>query len=131
MEPGILYGKGKLLLSETNTLFQVSLRADGSSRLADGNKWEYFPGISAGWRIIDEDFMADQGLLSELKLRASYGEVGNTSIDPYQTAGRLRRTTYAWDESPAFGYGLDEIPNAHLGWEVSKTVDIGIGFWFV
>ena len=109
-------------------LFQVSLRADGSSRLADGNKWEYFPGISAGWRIIDEDFMADQGLLSELKLRASYGEVGNTSIDPYQTWGRLRRTTYAWDESPAFGYGLEEIPNADLGWEVSKTIDIGLDF---
>ena len=109
-------------------LFQASLRADGSSRLADENKWEYFPGLSAGWRVIDEDFMADVNFLSELKLRASYGEVGNTSIDPYQTAGRLRRTTYAWDESPAFGYGLDEIPNSDLKWEVSKTVDIGIDF---
>ena len=109
-------------------LFQVSLRADGSSRLADGNKWEYFPGVSAGWRMIDEDFMSDINWLNELKLRASYGEVGNTSIDPYQTAGRLRRTTYAWDESPAFGYGLEEIPNSDLKWEVSKTVDIGIDF---
>jgi len=109
-------------------LFQATLRADGSSRLAPGNKWEYFPGISAGWRIIDEDFMADVGFLSELKLRASYGSVGNTSVDPYQTAGRLRRTTYAWDESPAFGYGLDEIPNADLKWEVSSTIDVGIDF---
>jgi TonB-linked SusC/RagA family outer membrane protein len=109
-------------------LFQVSLRADGSSRLAPGNKWEYFPGISAGWRVIDEDFMSEVNFLSELKLRASYGEVGNTSVAPYQTAGRLRRTVYAWDESPAFGYGLEEIPNSDLKWEVSKTVDIGIDF---
>ncbi|MGI9545472.1 MAG: SusC/RagA family TonB-linked outer membrane protein, partial [Cyclobacteriaceae bacterium] len=109
-------------------LFQATLRADGSSRLAPGNKWEYFPGISAGWRIIDEDFMADVGFLSELKLRASYGSVGNTSVDPYQTAGRLRRTTYAFDENPAFGYGLSEIPNENLKWEVSSTIDVGIDF---
>lgn len=109
-------------------LLQATLRADGSSRLAEGNKWEYFPGLSAGWRIIDEDFMADVGFLNELKLRVSYGSVGNTSVDPYQTAGRLRRTVYAWDESPAFGYGLSEIPNANLKWEVSSTIDVGLDF---
>jgi TonB-linked SusC/RagA family outer membrane protein len=111
-------------------LFQATLRADGSSRLAEGNKWQYFPGFSAGWRIIDEGFMANADFLQELKLRASYGAVGNTSVDPYQTFGRLRRTTYAWDETPAFGYGLAEIPNADLGWEVSSTVNIGADFGF-
>ncbi len=109
-------------------LFQATLRADGSSRLADGNKWQYFPGFSAGWRIIDEGFMSNVNFLQELKLRASYGAVGNTSVDPYQTFGRLRRTTYAWDESPAFGYGLAEIPNPDLGWEVSSTVNVGTDF---
>ncbi|WP_245576487.1 SusC/RagA family TonB-linked outer membrane protein [Flexithrix dorotheae] len=111
-------------------LFQVTLRADGSSRLAEGNKWQTFPGLSAGWRIIEEGFMANQSIFSELKLRASYGEVGNTSVDPYQTWGRLRRTTYAWDESPAFGFGLAEIPNQELGWEISKTSDVGVDFGF-
>jgi TonB-linked SusC/RagA family outer membrane protein len=111
-------------------LFQATLRADGSSRLAPGNKWAYFPGLSAGWRIIDEDFMAGAGFLSELKLRASYGAVGNTSVDPYQTFGRLQRTTYAWDESPAFGFRLDEIPNPDLGWEISSTIDIGFDYGF-
>ncbi len=110
-------------------LFQASLRADGSSRLGEGNKWQYFPGVSAGWRISDEPFLANAGL-AELKLRASYGSVGNTSVRPYQTFGRLSRTVYAWDESPAFGYALDEIPNAELGWEVSSTVDVGIDFGF-
>lgn len=110
-------------------LFQASLRADGSSRLGEGNKWQYFPGVSAGWRLSDEPFLASTGL-AELKLRASYGSVGNTSVRPYQTFGRLSRTVYAWDESPAFGYALDEIPNPILGWEVSSTVDIGLDFGF-
>lgn len=109
-------------------LFQASLRADGSSRLADGNKWQSFPGFSAGWRLIEEGFMEDVGWINDLKLRASYGEVGNTSVNPYQTAGRLSQTVYAWDEDPAFGFGLNEIPNPDLGWEVSKTLDIGLDF---
>ena len=111
-------------------LLQATLRADGSSRLAEatGNKWAYFPGLSAGWRIIDEGFMSAVDFLTELKLRASYGSVGNTSVAPYQTFGRLKRTTYAWDESPAFGYALDEIPNPELGWETSSTVNVGVDF---
>ena len=108
-------------------LFQASLRADGSSRLAEGNKWNYFPGVSAGWRISQEDFMAESAI-SELKLRASYGEVGNTSVAPYQTAGRLQGTAYAFGEESALGFALSEIPNAALGWEVSKTLDIGVDY---
>ncbi len=108
-------------------LFQASLRSDGSSRLSEGNKWQTFPGVSVGWRIADEPFM-DGGIFDDLKLRASYGEVGNTSIDPYQTFGGLASTTYAWDETPALGFRLNEIPNADLGWEVSKTLDIGLDF---
>lgn len=109
-------------------LFQVSLRADGSSRLAPGSKWTVFPGASVGWRLIDEPFMANAGPLSELKLRASYGSVGNTSIDPYQTQGGLQRRVYAWDESPAFGFGLNQIPNDQLGWEISSTLNLGVDF---
>lgn len=111
-------------------LFQVTLRADGSSRLSNENKWAYFPGASLGWRIIDEDFMSGTNFMNELKLRASYGEVGNTSVDPYQTQGALSRTVYAWDESPAFGYRLNDIPNPDLGWEIAKTLDIGVDFGF-
>ena len=110
-------------------LFQASLRADGSSRLAPGNQWNYFPGISAGWRIDQEDFLLDTSI-SEMKLRASYGEVGNTSVDPYQTAGRLGSTVYAFGEEPALGFGLNEIPNEDLTWEVSKTLDIGVDYGF-
>lgn len=110
-------------------LFQASLRADGSSRLAADNKWKYFPGVSAGWRLDQEDFLADTNV-SEMKLRASYGQVGNTSVLPYQTAGRLGSTVYAFGEDPALGFGLNEIPNEDLTWEVSKTLDIGLDYGF-
>ncbi|UZR99917.1 SusC/RagA family TonB-linked outer membrane protein [Chondrinema litorale] len=109
-------------------LFQFTLRADGSSRLADENKWSYFPGVSLGWRVIDEPFMAGQTFFDELKLRASYGQVGNTSIDPYRTQGRLANTTYVFGSSPAFGYRLNEIPNDQLGWERTSTTDVGLDF---
>ncbi|MBC6997208.1 TonB-dependent receptor [Cytophaga sp. FL35] len=108
-------------------LFQASLRADGSSRLAEGNKWNYFPGASVGWRISEENFLADSSI-TQLMLRASYGEVGNTSVAPYQTAGRLEGVAYAWGESNALGRALSEIPNPDLGWEVSKTLDVGLDF---
>ncbi|MEM9833384.1 MAG: TonB-dependent receptor, partial [Bacteroidota bacterium] len=109
---------------------QLTMRADGSSRLADGNRWSYFPSVSAGWRISDEPFLQNSGFVQELKLRGGYGLVGNTSIDPYQTFGRLERTTYAWDESPAFGYRLAEIPNAGLGWETTSEANIGLDYGF-
>jgi TonB-linked SusC/RagA family outer membrane protein len=108
-------------------LFQASLRGDGSSRLSEGNKWAYFPGISAGWRINEESFMDDTPF-DELKLRLSYGEVGNTAISPYQTQGGLARTVYSWGGSSAFGYRVNDIPNAELGWEISKTLDLGVDF---
>lgn len=109
-------------------LFQASLRADGSSRLAEENKWNYFPGFSAGWRISEESFLKDSSLIYDLKLRASYGEVGNTSVDPYQTQGRLEGTVYAFGEDSALGQGLNELVNPNLGWEVSKTFDIGLDY---
>ncbi|HEA23300.1 hypothetical protein LCGC14_1455530 [marine sediment metagenome] len=108
-------------------LFQASLRADGSSRLAEGNKWNYFPGFSAGWRISEESFLQDTSIY-QLMLRASYGEVGNTSVNPYQTAGRLEPRPFAYGENNALGFALSEIPNPALGWEVSKTLDIGVDF---
>jgi TonB-linked SusC/RagA family outer membrane protein len=108
-------------------LFQASMRADGSSRLSAGNKWAYFPGISAGWRLSEESFLQDSRF-DELKLRVSYGEVGNTAINPYQTLGGLGRTVYSYGDAAAFGFKLQDIPNADLGWEISKTFDIGLDY---
>ena len=109
-------------------LIQISGRADGSSRLSEQNKWAFFPGISAGWRVVDEPFMEGIGVIDELKLRASWGEVGNTSIDPYQTRGRLQRRAYAFGETGAFGYILGELQNPNLTWEKTATFDVGVDF---
>lgn len=116
---------------EGKYLIQLTYRTDGSSVLADGNKWASFPGVSVGWRMIDEDFMSGTGSwLSEMKLRASYGAVGNQSVDPYQTAGRLERSVYDWNDANAAGFKLNEIYNEELGWEISKTIDFGVDFGF-
>ena len=110
-------------------LFQASIRTDGSSRLAEGKKWTSFPGVSAGWRIKEEGFMSDVNLVSDLKLRASYGQVGNTSIDPYKTQGVLAKSLYSWNNSiGAQGFTLSEIPSPGLGWEKMATIDIGLDF---
>ena len=108
-------------------LLTASGRADGSSRLAEGNKWAFFPAVSVAWIISEESFM-NLPVLSFLKLRAGYGQVGNTSINPYQTLGGLARTVYAFGDDGAFGFGQSGIANPDLGWEISKTINIGIDF---
>jgi TonB-linked SusC/RagA family outer membrane protein len=112
-------------------LLQLNGRADGSSRLAPGHKWSFFPGGSIGWRITSEPFMEGVGFISNLKIRASYGEVGNTSISPYETEGTLARTTYVWGDTPAYGYRLANIANPNLGWEKTETYDVGLDFGFL
>jgi TonB-linked SusC/RagA family outer membrane protein len=111
-------------------LFQASMRWDGSSRLAEGNKWNSFPGVSVGWRIKDEGFMADLTAVTELKLRASYGKVGNTAVAPYQTQGTLANTFYDWNNVDAKGFRLDLIPSPDLSWEYSESFDAGVDFAF-
>lgn len=109
-------------------LLQASMRWDGSSRLAPGFKWSRFPGISAGWRIKDEAFMAGVRQISELKLRASYGKVGNTAVPPYGTQGTLAPSVYDWNNTDAKGFRLDQIPSPDLGWEYSESFDVGLDF---
>jgi len=110
-------------------LLTASGRADGSSRLAEGNKWAFFPAVSVAWIMSEEDFLSIPAL-SFLKLRLGYGEVGNTSIDPYQTLGGLARTVYAFGEEGAFGFGQSGIANPDLSWEISKTTNLGLDFGF-
>ena len=103
-------------------------RYDGSSRLAEGNKWGFFPSAAGLWRISGEDFMAGQNLFSDLRLRVSYGLTGNTGIDPYQTRGSLSRTIYSFGGNAAFGYRPDALANPELKWETSATANIGLDF---
>ncbi len=116
--------KGKYLLT-------ASLRADGSSVLAPGNKWASFPSAAVAWRASDENFLNTVKWLSELKIRASYGMSGNSAIQPYQTQGGLGRIPYAFDETPAIGYWPKNVANITLGWEKTTSLNLGIDFGFL
>ncbi|MFN4145470.1 MAG: SusC/RagA family TonB-linked outer membrane protein [Runella sp.] len=105
-------------------------RIDGSSRLADGNKYSFFPSASLAYNVAEEPFMRKVSFIDELKIRAGYGETGNTSISPYQTQGSLTRTTYSWDEVAAFGYRPGSIVNSALRWERTAAFNIGLDFSF-
>jgi TonB-linked SusC/RagA family outer membrane protein len=106
----------------------VTGREDCSSRLAPGNKCEFFPSAALKWRLSDEGFMQNQGLFSDLSIRASYGVTGNTSIDPYQTQGSLTKTVYSFGGTGAFGFRPNDLANADLSWEKTATYDVGLEF---
>lgn len=115
--------KGKYLLTLTG-------RSDGSSKLGEGNKWAFFPSAAVGWRISDENFMKNQSLINDLKLRASYGVSGNDVIGPYSTQNSLTLIQFSYnDANPAMAYGLNPtIGNPDLRWELTTTKDFGVDF---
>jgi TonB-linked SusC/RagA family outer membrane protein len=127
---GLLSYTGRVQYSyKDKYLFMATGRADGASQLSDGNKWAFFPSASFAWRMIEEDFMKDSRLFTDLKLRASYGVAGNSAVSPYATQSNLIRVPNAWDERPAIGYTFgNRVGNANLGWELSQTNNIGVDF---
>jgi TonB-linked SusC/RagA family outer membrane protein len=108
-------------------LFQASMRWDGASRLSEGHKWDSFPAASAGWVISREDFMKDIKQINNLKLRASYGVTGNSTIEPYGTQSVLSAIPMSFGEvsAPAYTFG-GNVVTQDLGWEKSKTIDLGL-----
>ena len=109
-------------------LLTATLRADGSSRFGTNTKYGYFPSIAFGWNITNENFLKNVKFVDQLKLRLSYGSIGNTGINPYQTQALLGRTAYAWDNTAAFGYRPNTIGNPDLKWENSATANAGLDF---
>lgn len=109
-------------------LLTTSIRADGASVFGPNNKWGYFPSVALAWRLSDESFMKNVLWLTDLKIRASYGVTGNQAISPYQTQGGLSRSTYAWNESAAFGYRQSDLANKDLKWESTSSRNLGIDF---
>lgn len=110
-------------------LLTATLRRDGSSRFGENVKYGNFPGVALGWNINNEDFMKNTSKwLDILKLRASWGAVGNQAVAPYQTQGLLSRTVYGFGTNAAFGYRPSTIGNPDLQWESSTTKNVGLDF---
>lgn len=116
-------------------LLEANLRVDGSSRFSEGNKYGIFPSFSAGWRVSEENFMKDIEWLSNLKLRASWGELGNQLIEtvnnvtlgtyPFASVINLG-VNYIFGGAPANGAAQTDMSNRDISWESSTTKDAGI-----
>lgn len=104
-------------------LFDVSLRADGSSRFGSRNRWGYFPSIGAAWRIKEESFLETVDFFSDLKLRASYGITGNQSIGDFPWQGTWSAGT-PYQDNP--GIAPSQIANQNLKWEETRQFNIGL-----
>ena len=112
-------------------LLTLTMRSDGSSRLAPGNKYHVFPSAAAAWNVTQEPFLRDSHVLSNLKLRVSYGTVGNTAIDPYQTLGGLTSVNYNFGSTNVTGAYPTNVPNPKLTWEYTSTLNAGVDFGFL
>lgn len=108
-------------------LFESNLRYDGSSRFAEGNRWGLFPSFSFGWRANEEDFLKDVKWLDNLKLRASWGKLGNQNIGyyPYQQIYSLG-IDYLFGANKAQGLASTREVNSDIKWETTTTVDVGL-----
>ena len=113
-------------------------RADGSSKFGDDNKFGYFPSVSLAWNVHNEKFFPKSKMISELKIRSSYGVTGNEAISPYQTLDRLGSNIYWMDGAWATGYGpgtvyytdsqsskyYDGLSNPQLKWESNTKFNL-------
>lgn len=119
-------------------LLTASARWDGSSRLASGNKWDFFPAASVAWRLDKEDFLQNAAWISQLKFRLGVGSTGNAAVDPYTTKGALSTLYYTWGNTVVPGYvssdpslAADDVipmPNPLLGWEHTTQWNLGLDF---
>lgn len=114
-------------------LLEANLRADGSSKFAPGHRWVYFPSVSAGWRISQEKFMeGTASWLNQLKLRVSYGSLGNNATTSYYMYQSLFATAnYVLGGNVAGGLAQTVLANPNLTWEKTYMTNIGLDFAFL
>ncbi len=114
-------------------LLEVNARYDGSSRFPTSSRWGFFPSVSAGWYLSREDFFKPlENAISSLKVRASYGKLGNQNIDPYTFSQILSTGQTTWlvnNGKMNYVSSPDPLPNM-VKWENSRTVDLGVDVGF-
>jgi len=114
-------------------LISGALRKDGSSRFGRDNRWGVFPSVSAAWLLSNESFLKDQNLVSELKIRASWGKLGNQEIGvyPYSSLVSTGDRVYTFGGNVVTGASILETGNSSIKWETSTQSNIGVdlGLW--
>lgn len=128
-EWALMSGVGRVMYNyDERYLLTATFRADGSSRFSK-NKWGYFPSIAAAWTVSNEKFMKNVSAVQDLKVRASYGVVGNQAIDPYSTLGLMAKLQYNFGTTSDYtGYWAANIATPDLTWEKTRQFDIGVDF---
>ena len=111
---------------DSKYLFTFSFRADGSSKYSEGSKWGYFPSGAVAWRLSEENFLKESSVVSDLKIRGSWGKTGSQAIDAYATLNQLNsgKTVFGTDLYTTFAPGT-RLP-ADLKWETTEQTDIGL-----
>ena len=113
-------------------LFQANVRYDGSSRFGEGKRWGVFPSFSGGWRISEENFMQDIGMISTLRLRASWGQLGNQRIGLYRFLNTYDLGQgYQFNNVVVPGAAVTRAGNPNITWETSTMTNIGLDMGFL
>ena len=129
----MLSGVARVIYNYDNRyMFTGTFRADGSSRFTN-NKWGYFPSVAFAWTASNEKFMEKfRSLISNLKLRVSYGVIGNQDISPYSTLALMSQTTtYFGTNTGVTGYWANTLATPDIKWEKTNQFDVGfdLGLW--
>lgn len=115
-------------------LFTGTYRIDGSSRFSEDNRYGYFPSVAVGWLVSNEPFLQNAGWLSNLKLRASWGVIGNDRINPYGAFPVVTsniNAVFGEEENINTGSTQQELGNPDLQWEETEQLDIGLELGFL
>lgn len=112
-------------------LLTMTMRGDGSSKFIAGNRWGYFPGVSAGWRISEEDFMREIPFLDDLKIKGGWGMLGNQEVSDLQYLTIMKRNidygnkyTFGWDQ--VGGARITSLANPFITWEKTAMTNLGV-----
>ena len=124
----LLSGVGRVMYNYADRyMLTATFRADGSSRFTN-HKWGYFPSIAAAWSMTNEEFMQPlRKVVNNLKLRASYGVIGNQNITPYSTLPLLSVSSFNFGAKTDFtGYSVSTVATPNLTWEKTHQFDFGV-----
>lgn len=126
----LMSGVGRVMYNyKDRYMLTGTIRADGSSKFFN-DKWGWFPSIAAAWSMSNEDFMQNQTVIQDLKIRASYGVIGSQAIDPYETLGLMSKAMYSFGGNSYYtGYWIGQtVATPNLSWERTHQLDLGLDF---
>lgn len=107
-------------------IITATMRADGSDKFGEGNRWGYFPSGALAWKMTNESFIKNISAISNLKLRLSYGATGNERIPAYAYLAQLNPAFYASNDNLIFGLAPSTLPNPDLKWETTEQLNAGV-----